>query len=346
MKKVTMLDVAVKAGVSKSTVSQYINNRYEFMAESTRIRIQEAIRELGYIPNFVAKSLKQKKSSTIGVIVANILHTFSTEIIRAIGDACETSHFHMFVCNADDNPEKEREYINMLLAKQVDGLIIFPTADNMCLYEELKRSNFPVVFVDRKLEQPIYPTLMLNNEMAAELAVKELLKKGHTKIGAVSMSISLKVSPRIERISGFKKTLAGNGILPNDNWIITAERKEILPALEQLWLQDDRPEAFFATNDLSLIELLKFLRKKKVTIGKDVSVIAVDDSDFLEIAATPITAIKQPTFEIGKDAAETLFKLIAEPDLQDSYDIRRYDPALIERESVQVLGEKNDATTV
>jgi LacI family transcriptional regulator, kdg operon repressor len=346
MKKVTMLDVAVKAGVSKSTVSQYINNRYEFMAESTRIRIQEAIRELGYIPNFVAKSLKQKKSSTIGVIVANILHTFSTEIIRAIEDACETSHFHMFVCNADDNPEKEREYINMLLAKQVDGLIIFPTADNMCLYEELKRSNFPVVFVDRKLEQPIYPTLMLNNEMAAELAVEELLKKRHTKIGAVSMSISLKVSPRIERISGFKKTLAGNGILPNDNWIITAERKEILPALEQLWLQDDRPEAFFATNDLSLIELLKFLRKKKVTIGKDVSVIAVDDSDFLEIAATPITAIKQPTFEIGKDAAETLFKLIAEPDLQDSYDIRRYDPALIERESVQVLGEKNDATTV
>ncbi len=346
MKKVTMQDVAEKAGVSKSTVSQYINNRYEFMAEPTRIRIQEAIQELGYIPNFVAKSLKQKKSSTIGVIVANILHTFSTEIIRAIEDACEKSQFHMFVCNADDNPDKERAYISMLLAKQVDGLIIFPTADNMCLYEELKRSNFPVVFVDRKVEQPIYPTLMLNNERAAEIAVRELLKKGHNKIGAVSMSITQKVSPRVERLTGFKKTLTENGITPDENWITTAERKEIIPALEKLWEQEDRPKAFFATNDLSLIELLKFLRKKKLQIGEDVSVIAVDDSDFLEIAATPISAIKQPTFQIGKDAAETLFNLIAEEKIEDSYDIRRYDPVLVERESVQVLGEKNNARSI
>ncbi|MCM3124217.1 MULTISPECIES: LacI family DNA-binding transcriptional regulator [unclassified Mesobacillus] len=343
MKKVTMQDVAEKAGVSKSTVSQYINNRYEFMAEPTRKRIQEAIRELGYIPNFVAKSLKQKKSSTIGVIVANILHTFSTEIIRAIEDACELSHFHMFVCNADDNPEKERDYINMLLAKQVDGLIIFPTADNKCLYEELKQSNFPVVFVDRKIEQPIYPTLMLNNERAAEIAVRELLKKGHNKIGAVSMSISQKVSPRVERITGFKRTLEENGIAPNEDWITAADRKEIGPALEKLWKQEDRPEAFFATNDLSLIELLKFLRKKNLKVGEDVSVIAVDDSDFLEIAATPISAIKQPTFQIGREAAEELFHLIAEGKLEDSYEVRRYDPVLIERESVQVLGEKNNA---
>ncbi|MDA6963071.1 LacI family DNA-binding transcriptional regulator, partial [Escherichia coli] len=88
-----------------------MNNRYEYMAESTKMRIEDAIRELGYIPNFVAKSLKQKKSSTIGVIVANILHTFSTEIIRAIEDVCEKNEFHLFVCNADDNPEKERAYI-------------------------------------------------------------------------------------------------------------------------------------------------------------------------------------------------------------------------------------------
>lgn len=343
MKKVTMLDVAEKAGVSKSTVSQYINNRFEFMAEPTRIRVEKAIRELGYIPNLVAKSLKQKKTSTIGVIVANILHTFSTEIIRAIEDACELSKFHMFVCNADDNPEKEREYINMLLAKQVDGLIIFPTADNMCLYEELKSSKIPVVFVDRKVEMPIYPTLMLNNERAAEIAVMELMKKSHTKIGALSMSITQKVSPRIERITGFKKTLTENGITPLENWIISADRKGILPALEKIWLQEERPEAFFATNDLSLIELLKFLKKKKLQIGKDVSVIAIDDSDFLEITGTPITAIKQPTFQIGKDAAETLFTLIDETEMQDTYDIRRYDPVLVERESIQVLGGRNDA---
>src|SRR5699024_10710326 len=124
MKKITMQDVANKAGVSKSTVSQFINNRYEYMAEETKIRIDDAVKELGYIPNFIAKSLKQKKTSTIGVIVANILHTFSNEIIRAIEDVCEVNQVHMFVCNADDNPEKEKSYMEMLMAKQVDGLII------------------------------------------------------------------------------------------------------------------------------------------------------------------------------------------------------------------------------
>lgn len=334
MRSVTMQDVAEKAGVSKSTVSQYINSRYEYMGESTKLRIQEAIRELGYIPNSVAKSLKLKKTSTIGVIVANILHTFSTEIIRAIEDVCEENHLQLFVCNADDNPVKEREYIEMLLAKQVDGLIIFPTDANMFLYEQLKHSNFPLVFVDRKLEQPIYPVLMLDNEKAAEIAIKRLIQKGLTKIGSVSMSITLNVSPRIERIEGFKKTLTANGIVPNDNWIVATHRTNIISELEKIWLGEDRPEAFFATNDLSLIELLKFFRKRNIRIPQDVSVIAIDDSDFLEIVSTPITAIKQPTFQIGKDAAEALLNMIAAEKLEDSYEIKRYTPHLIERESV------------
>ncbi|MDQ1005034.1 DNA-binding LacI/PurR family transcriptional regulator, partial [Neobacillus niacini] len=158
MEKVTMKDVAIKAGVSKSTVSQYINNRYEYMAPATKKRIESAIKDLHYIPNYVAKSLKQKKSATIGVIVANILHSFTTEIIRVIEDTCKQNDFHIFVCNADDNPEKEQSYINMLIAKQVDGLIIFPTTGNLESYKQLRKAQFPVVFIDRKMEPVIFPT--------------------------------------------------------------------------------------------------------------------------------------------------------------------------------------------
>ena len=329
-----MQDVANKAGVSKSTVSQYINNRYEYMADATKLRIGEAIRELEYIPNFAAKSLKQKKSSTIGVIVANILHVFSTEIIRAIEDVCEKNDFHLFVCNADDHPKKERDYIEMLVAKQVDGLIIFPTGKNQDLYQDLKKSNFPIVFVDRMIDQPLYPVLMLDNEKASEIAVEQLIKAGRRKIGIVSTSIILNVTPRVERIQGYKKTLQRHGITPNENWIIATDRHNMMKELEAVWLQKERPEAFFATNDLSLIELLKFLRSQQVRIPEDVSVIAIDDSHFLEIACPPITAIKQPTFEIGKDAAETLLNLIAHPEMQESYKMKRYSPQLIERESI------------
>lgn len=334
MKKITMQDVASKAGVSKSTVSQYINNRFEFMGASTKLRVEAAIKELGYIPNQVAKSLKQKKTGTVGVIVANILHTFSTEIIRAIEDECERNGFHLFVCNADDQPEKERAYIDMLVAKQVDGLIIFPTNGNYDYYKQLKNAEFPIVFVDRMINEPIFPTLLLNNESASRIAVDQLVKKGKKKVGLVSTSITQHVTPRIERINGYKKAMAEHGLAIEEDWIITQNRQEIGNRLQLLWDSNGRPEAFFATNDLALIELLKFIKKNGLSIPTDIGVIAIDDSPFLAIATPPISVIRQPTFEIGKDAADTLLQLIGSKDFKEEYVEQRYLPILVERESV------------
>src|SRR5690606_33048402 len=136
MKTVTIAEVAEHAKVSKSTVSQYLNKRYEYMSENTRKRIEASIEELNYHPNVIARSLKQKSTFTVGVIVANILHSFSTQILRTIENNFNGQGFHTIICNADDEPEKERNYIEMLLAKQVDGLIIFPTGGNLDLYEQ------------------------------------------------------------------------------------------------------------------------------------------------------------------------------------------------------------------
>src|SRR5699024_5085653 len=134
MKRVRIADVANVAQVSKSTVSQYLNKRYHYMSEETKQRIKTAIEELNYQPNYVDRGLRQKKTSTIGVIVANILYTFSTEVIRVIEDYCHFHQFHVNVCNADDNPDQEKEYIEMLRAKQVDGFIVFPTGENLDVY--------------------------------------------------------------------------------------------------------------------------------------------------------------------------------------------------------------------
>jgi LacI family kdg operon repressor len=147
-----MADVAKEANVSKSTVSQYLNQRFEYMGEDTKKRVEEAIQKLNYRPNIIARSLRQKKTSTIGVIVANILHSFSTQVIRSIEDVCSESNINVIVCNADDNPNKERMYIEMLRNKQVDGLIIFPTGGNLDLYQEMEKENFPIVFMDRYVE--------------------------------------------------------------------------------------------------------------------------------------------------------------------------------------------------
>src|SRR5690606_8643057 len=104
MKTVTIIDVAKRAGVSKSTVSQYLNGRYEYMGADTRERIKQAVEELGYRPNTIARSLKKKKTKTIGVILANILYSFSTKVIRAIEDVCNREGYQVIICNADDNP--------------------------------------------------------------------------------------------------------------------------------------------------------------------------------------------------------------------------------------------------
>src|SRR5690554_4356690 len=109
---ITISDVAEKAEVSKSTVSQYMNQRYEYMSKKTRERISAAVNELDYQPNIVARSLKQKNSMTIGVILANIAHEFSTQIVRSIEEYCSKSDYHIIVCNAEDDPKKEKKYID------------------------------------------------------------------------------------------------------------------------------------------------------------------------------------------------------------------------------------------
>lgn len=334
MKKITMQDVADKAGVSKSTVSQFMNNRYEYMAKDTKNRIEEAVNELGYIPNQIAKSLKQKKTSTIGVIVANIVHSFSNEIIRAIEDVCELNDVHMFVCNADDNPEKEKSYMEMLIAKQVDGLIIFPTGGNMEYYQFLKQIEFPIVFIDRKIEPCIYPTFMLDNELASSLAVCELIQSNKDKIGLVSTTIEKKITPRIERIKGYKETLINHQLKVYEEWIVATKRSNIINELEKLWESGNFPNAFFAVNDFSLIELLKFLKSKGLQIPGKISVISIDDSPFLEISTPPTSVVKQPTFEIGRDAGKKILELITGRELKEVYEVERYAPILIKRDSV------------
>ncbi|KKK38181.1 LacI family transcriptional regulator [Mesobacillus campisalis] len=335
MKKITMKDVADKAGVSKSTVSQYINNRYEYMAPATKERIENAIEELGYVPNYVAKSLKQKKTATIGVIVANMLHSFTTEIIRVIEDTCNQNDFHIFVCNADDNPEKEQAYITMLMAKQVDGLIIFPTMGNRELYKQLKKAQFPVVFIDRKVEPVLFPTFMLDNDKTSELAVERFIKRGRTKICLVGQSIESGITPRIERIGGYKKALFHNGLHVNEKWIITGDSDGINQQLQSLWQDEEaRPNAFFAINGMAALNLLLFLKEHSIHIPEDVSVITMDDSPFLAASSPAITVVAQPNSQMGIDTANMMIGLIGNPELKKEYQVFRYPPTLIERESV------------
>ncbi|XXM70769.1 LacI family DNA-binding transcriptional regulator [Lysinibacillus sphaericus] len=332
MKKVTMADVAKEAGVSKSTVSQYLNERFEYMGEDTKNRIKEAVEKLNYRPNIIARSLRQKKTSTIGVIVANILHSFSTQVIRSIEDVCSESNINVIVCNADDNPKKERMYIEMLRNKQVDGLIIFPTGGNYDLYKSMEQENFPIVFMDRYVKGINALFLMLDNEYASEMAVGHLFEKGYTNIGMLTTSIQDNISVRVERLEGYKKALKKRDLPIIDQYYKSVDPPFMKEALAEMFEEGDPPEALFCSNDLALIEALKFAKENQFCLPSDLGIISIDEVVFSEIYSPQLTVVSQPASDMGKEAAEKLLEMI-QMELKNVLNIIRYLPTLKVRES-------------
>ncbi|WML43155.1 substrate-binding domain-containing protein [Neobacillus sp. PS3-40] len=308
MERVTIADVAKKAGVSKSTVSQFLNKRYEYMGEETRKKIEEAIKFLDYQPNYIARSLKQKRTSMIGVIVGNIVHRLSTEISRSIEDYCHENELHAIICNADDKPEKEKEYIEVLRAKQVDGLIIFPTGQNVKLYQDMVREGYPVVFMDRKVYELNANMVVVNNFDATYDAISQLVKVGHERIAIVTQPLI--TSTRMERVEGYKKALMDHHLPINPDYLIHSDIENMPEKLEILFSQKEKPSALFAGNDRAFLEVVQFLKQNKIKIGEDVSLIVFDNIPFAHLIEPSITIISQPAYEMGQKAAELLLRQV------------------------------------
>ncbi|UZJ79422.1 LacI family DNA-binding transcriptional regulator [Fictibacillus sp. KU28468] len=332
MKNITIADVAKHAGVSKSTVSQFLNNRFDYMSEKTKRKIEATIEELNYQPNIVARSLKQKATFTVGVVVANILHTFSTQIIRAMEDAFHEQGYQIIVCNADDEPEKEKKYIEMLLAKQVDGIMIFPTGSNLDLYERMKQMQFPVVFVDRTIRDMNIATVMLDNHMAAKLAVDQFVKNGRKRIALVTTSIIRNISPRVERLEGYRNALNAHGFPVKEEYVKSAAADQLPAVLEEMFNLPAPPDAILAGNDIVLNEVLRFMKERNFSIPDDAAVIGIDEVPFASFFTPPITTVAQPAVEMAEKAVDLLLSQIKNKDERD-LGVFRYKPSLIERDS-------------
>lgn len=336
MNKVTMADVAKKAGVSKSTVSQFLNKRFEYMGEETRKRIEEAIEQLGYKPNYIARSLKQKRTSMIGIIVANIVHHFSTEVIRAIEDFFIEHDIHAILCNADNDPKKERKYIEMLQAKQVDGLIIFPTEQNIDLYKNLVEIGYPVVFMDRKVDGVNIPSVKVNNSEATEAIIQHFVDFGHERISIVTQPLT--ISTRIERVNGYRNGIRDNEMELDEDFIIRAETEEINSRLKLLFSKKNPPTALIAGNDLVFLEILEFAKENELKIGNDFALAVFDNIPFAHLVTPAVSTIAQPSYEMGEKAAQMLFSLIKKEKLefQDSV----YKCKLLIRDSSKIVKKK------
>lgn len=329
-----MQDVADYVGVSKSTVSQYLNHHYSYMSAATKDKIAAAIKTLDYQPNQVAKSLKQKSTHIIALICAALSSRFSIHLISAVEAYFQKLGYTVVIARTDDDSAIEKALIESFISRQVDGIIVFPTKQNSAYYRTLAAQNFPIVFVDRYLPDVPIDSVLLDNPQAAALATDYLIAKGHTRIGILTFPLGDHITTRVERLQGYQQALAANGLPVVDDYIINCTRAAVPARLAALLALPEPPSALFLTNDMLLEDTLSWIRTSPYRVGRDLSLISLDDVTFARIIEPPITTISQPIADIGITAADLLLKKIRHVKNAASPRITRLPPTLHERESV------------
>lgn len=312
-KNVTIADVAAYVGVSKTTISRYLNKNYEFMSQETQEKINEAIKVLKYRPNRIAQTLKAKTSNIIGVTIADIGNPFSSLLIKGINDVCRSNNYQLLVTNADNIAEREQENIESLLDSQVDGLLVNTTGNN---YEYLKAfkekdNSKPIVLVDRFVNPLIYDSVTINNEDVTKTILNKLLENDYNYYVFFSEDIN-GISSRIERKGTMEDFLSKHESISGETAIIKKNRIEEIEEKIRSILNDNRNKniCFFANNEEILRVLVECLLNLEIKIGIDIGIFGFADEKWARLIGPGITSIDENPYEMGEKAAKLLFERI------------------------------------
>jgi LacI family transcriptional regulator len=305
MKHPTMKDVAERAGVSKATVSHVIN-RTRFVSGNTTERVLRAIRELGYRPSAVARSLTTKRTQAIGLLVSDITNHFFAELLRGIEDVLRPQDYSISVCSTAEVPAYEANYLDLLLRQRVDGLIA-AASQRWGVLAEFETQHTPVVFVDRYFEELGGPFVGVDNRREAYRGVSYLIARGHRQLAILAGALQL--SSLRGRLEGFRLALEEHGLSLPEEWVISRSPDET-ERLRHILLAPEHPTAIFCSvSSLSLL-LLSTLRELGLRCPEDVALLGFDDHPWAAVSDPPLTVIRQPGRRIGQVAAESLLQLI------------------------------------
>ena len=326
-----MKDVAELAGVSASTVSHVLNGTRK-VSEDTRERVRLAIEELGYEPNLLAKSLKVSRTFTIGLLISDIQNPFFTSVIRGAEDVALSRGYHLFLCNTDEDPNREDEYVRELSKKRVDGLIVASSASRRNHTLQLRLEDVPFVFMDREVEGIEADTVSVDNRLGMRLIAEHLTQLGHERVGMVSGP--LEKSSGHERYHGLRDALADLGLPLHDSLVrfgdfrVSGGRE----AAEELLRLPEPPTALVVSNNQMTLGALLAVRELGLRVPDEVSVVSFDDMEWAPLANPPLTALAQPTYEMGATAARMLLDKI-EKKATGSPSKLFMEPELVVRES-------------
>ena len=306
-------DVARQAGVSTATVSRVLSGK-PYVSDDLRERVLGAVRELNYRPSRVARSLRVQRSSIIGLIVSDIQNPFFTAVVRAIEDAAYLQKYSVFLCNSDEDTQKETMYVELMVAEHVAGVILSPTLGQNDIYRHLAEVGVPAVAIDRRVTNVDIDTVLVDNVSGARDVVLHLLELGHRRIGAV---IGTPVSSTgEERLRGYVEALRIYGLRVEPELIRTgmpriATGHEFTTELLSL---NNPPTAVFTGNNLLTIGALSAIHTRGLRIPEDIALAAFDDMDWTAFVKPALTVVAQPTYAIGRTAFELLLQRMEDPD--------------------------------
>ena len=320
LRKVTITDVARAAKVSIQTVSAIVN-RKPGISEPTRDRVLRVIEQLRYRPNGIASSLRAQRSHTVGVVIPTITNPFFPEFVRGAEDAASEKGYSIFLCNADEDSEKEIQYLWLLQRHRVAGILVSsvsgPAATEAVL-KELALNHMPIACLGaRRAGQGIVTLRVLESEIT-RVATKHLLELGHRRIGFITPLPSKCIS-RL-RVEGFKKAFVDANLPIRAEYLVDGgfDLEHGICGTEQLLSLRQPPTAILAANDLVAFGAIATLKKHGHRVPKDISVVGIDDIQMAALLDPPLTTVTQPIYEMGRQGMENILLRIQNPELDTS----------------------------
>jgi len=301
----TIRDVAKRAGVAPITVSRVINNS-GYVRAATRAKVEAVIAELQFVPNSLARSLRFKQTKTIALVLTDITNPFWTTVARGVEDAASAAGFNMFLCNTDEAEAKQIRYLNVLLEKRVDGILLVPARSAAEPIELIRQQGVPVVLLDRRVPGVPVDVVRGDSEAGAYQLTQLLLGQGHRRIALLSGS--REVSITVERQAGYRRAFAEAGVEPPAELMYYGAFTQAAgyEMMQQVFYTMPWPTAVLAANNFIAMGAFRALRDLGLRVPEDMSLVAFDDLPSALVFDPFLTVAAQPAYHMGQQATQLL----------------------------------------
>jgi DNA-binding LacI/PurR family transcriptional regulator len=302
-------DVAELAGVSVASVSRVLNTSRPVGTE-THDRVIAAARQLNYSIDQRARAIRLKKSGTLGLIVADVGNPFTAQVISTIEAVAYRNGHDLFLCNSDEDEDRERLHCQAMAAQRIGGVIVLPVSFSGAALGPLLSNAIPVICLDRKVDDLALDAVLVNNDAGGTMAAVALFEAGHRRIAVLGAG---RTTPGRDRLIGFRRTLLERGVRLDDDLVRESNYKEDGGYSETLAVvsREPRPTALFIVNHPMTIGALRAIRDLGLRVPRDISVLAFDDPAWAQLLDPALSTLRQPTDQLGTCAAEMLIERVA-----------------------------------